>query len=686
MRHFCLTILLILSALSLPSYAATWGQYEYLKEHIQNAQAAVVKKCSGTRCTSSAVMINEKFAFTAAHSALDGNWEVEPNLNVKNIFGEIRNVINVWHTGSSEADNGGDFAVMELESPFNNSYSVKIASETADKGSEIFGVGHPVAGYDWAVTFGKAKSKLIDNGINVEHQLYVTPGFSGGGVFNTEGELITVMAGGGEAGSRAADGTVAPRFSEDFEVINHYLYPSEVNAETHLVGPSFATINNLLDENNIPESVLVAGGNHLPDDPMIDPLTISDTGFVPDEIVAKVADVSKISRHSTVAMTHSHNDANAEFLLSNATGVIIAEDLILTAGHVVDEEYINSMNIMFADGTVYKDNLEVAFKWEKTDSGDIDLALIKINGPLPKSAVIAKLASNSLQKGDYGYFVGNPAMLWASQGGWRVTAGKYKSDGESATVFDPNFQATEFMLGAQSIGGYSGSGTYNLDGAVVGIVSGGGCFADKRLAPEFFNIQDPHETSYSPINGNCRTVSTDLDEIRKFLTENGYSRVIPKPITIVPEVPQQSLAKIIRSDGSETNSAISIGSSSDNGETYSTSFTVDDEVILTAKIYPDSNDVGEEGELYVVIRTVENGKKIFKALNEDGAWEVWNASLKSLPAAKYVESLESVEEIEIYSGSMTAGQRLIYVGYSLFTDGKPVITTSLSPLKIDVSE
>jgi hypothetical protein len=154
----------------------------------------------------------------------------------------------------------------------------------------------------------------------------------------------------------------------------------------------------------------------------------------------------------------------------------------------------------------------------------------------------------------------------------------------------------------------------------------------------------------------------------------------------LPEIPQQSLAKIARTDGAKTNSTISIGSSSDNGETYSTSFTVDDEVILTAKIYPDTNDVGEEGELYVVIRTVEDGKKVFKALNEDGVWEVWNASLKSLPAAKYVQSLESVEEIEIYSGSMTVGQRLIYVGYSLFTDGKPVITTSLSPLKIDVSE
>jgi len=35
---------------------------------------------------------------------------------------------------------------------------------------------------------------------------------------------------------------------------------------------------------------------------------------------------------------------------------------------------------------------------------------------------------------------------------------------------------------------------------------------------------------------------------------------------------------------------------------------------------------------------------------------------------------------------MTSGQRLIYVGYSLFTDGKPVITTSLSPLKVEVSD
>jgi hypothetical protein len=153
------------------------------------------------------------------------------------------------------------------------------------------------------------------------------------------------------------------------------------------------------------------------------------------------------------------------------------------------------------------------------------------------------------------------------------------------------------------------------------------------------------------------------------------------------EVPQQSLSKIIRTDGTATDSTISIGASSDGGETTGTTFTVDDDVTLTAKIYPDSGDVGEEGELYVVMRSTIDGKKTFSSLNEDGNWEAWNASLKSLPSAKIVASLQEVEDVLVYSGAITAGDRLFYVGYSLFTEGgKPVITTSLSPYKITVSE
>ena len=154
-----------------------------------------------------------------------------------------------------------------------------------------------------------------------------------------------------------------------------------------------------------------------------------------------------------------------------------------------------------------------------------------------------------------------------------------------------------------------------------------------------------------------------------------------------PDIPQQSLPKIIRTDGTVTDSSISSGASSDNGTTSSTTFTVDDKVTITAKVFPDSDDVGEEGELYVVMRSTVDGKKTFTALNAYGNWEVWNASLKSLPAAKYVQSLESAEEILIYSGTITAGDRLFYIGYSLFTsEGKPIITTSVSPFKLSVSD
>jgi hypothetical protein len=149
---------------------------------------------------------------------------------------------------------------------------------------------------------------------------------------------------------------------------------------------------------------------------------------------------------------------------------------------------------------------------------------------------------------------------------------------------------------------------------------------------------------------------------------------------------QNRLKDTISTDLKASNAIITVGASSDGGETTKVEFTSDENVIITAKIYPDARYVGQEGELYIVMRTTENGKKVYMALNEDGVWEYWNTSLKSLSAAKYVEALKSAEEIAIYSGRMTVGQRLIYIGYSLFTDDKPVITTNLTPYKIDINQ
>ena len=147
---------------------------------------------------------------------------------------------------------------------------------------------------------------------------------------------------------------------------------------------------------------------------------------------------------------------------------------------------------------------------------------------------------------------------------------------------------------------------------------------------------------------------------------------------------QNRLKDTISTDAQASNAIITVGASSDGGETTKVKFTSDENVIITAKIYPDAKYVGQEGELYIVMRTIENGKKVYKALNEDGIWEFWNTSLKSLNAAKYVNALKNAEEIAIYSGRMTVGQRLIYIGYSLFTNDKPVITTNLTPYKIEV--
>ena len=70
-----------------------WGPYQYLSELIANAQAATVRI---TRST--AVMISDRYAITAAHSPLDENNEITPGLTAQNMWGEIRNIINVFYT------------------------------------------------------------------------------------------------------------------------------------------------------------------------------------------------------------------------------------------------------------------------------------------------------------------------------------------------------------------------------------------------------------------------------------------------------------------------------------------------------------------------------------------------------------------------------------------------------------
>ncbi|MBT3888093.1 MAG: leucine-rich repeat protein [Nitrosomonadaceae bacterium] len=150
--------------------------------------------------------------------------------------------------------------------------------------------------------------------------------------------------------------------------------------------------------------------------------------------------------------------------------------------------------------------------------------------------------------------------------------------------------------------------------------------------------------------------------------------------------PGESVSKTISTDGTATNSTITYGATSD-GETLSTYFSINDEINLFSEIYTDPAYTGQPGEIYVVLVSKENGIIVYTALNEFGIWEVWNTSLKLLPSARYVEALGEVESIVIYSGALDAGEKLIYVGYSLYTpEGVPTIITTLQPYALNVSD
>ena len=112
-----------------------------------------------------------------------------------------------------------------------------------------------------------------------------------------------------------------------------------------------------------------------------------------------------------------------------------------------------------------------------------------------------------------------------------------------------------------------------------------------------------------------------------------------------------------------------------------------DEIIdLVTKIYPQDEDIGKVGEIFVVLRVIKDGKKVFYSLNSDGIWLNWNASLKSLEPTKYIDSLSSEEMVEVYSGAMSEGSKYFYIGYSVVNDakGKPIIHVNGKPFKIDV--
>ncbi|HIA58805.1 MAG TPA: hypothetical protein EYO00_02770, partial [Gammaproteobacteria bacterium] len=450
----------------------SWGTYAYLSDAIELAQAATVKVGGGT-----AVMISGHFALTAAHVVINNN-ELTPNLTAINLWGETRAVINAYF------DIEADLAVIELESSFQNSYSVEIASAAAQQDDEIFIVGHPWtttgAGIGWAVAFGYAYSPDLGEEMQHNYQYFnlaTTSGFSGSGLFNSSGDLVSI-----QSGTNNALEPSSPYFVKDKPIHNQIW---DLDSKWSALGVEFPSIQALLAQHSIENIPKI--NPTLPEN-LPDP---EKTKFVDDETLAIIQQISQESQDSTVAIYGKGTDE----IGSNpvASGVLIADDLVLTVMHALDGR--QTVTVSFKNGELFTGAKTIAV------SPNGDFGLIKLPTPAPAGYTPASVAFGPLQNGDPAYTVGHPGMLWYSSGGWQVSPGMVDGEGEGL-----------ISVTGVSGGGNSGGPIFNIEGYVAGVLfmSGG------RYAQWTNDRQDPHESSYSP--------SLPLQEMHSYSSDFGYLR------------------------------------------------------------------------------------------------------------------------------------------------------------------
>jgi len=470
-----------------------WGPYQHLSELIANAQAATVRI---TRST--AVMISDRYAITAAHSPLDANDEITPGLTAQNMWGEIRNIINVFYTVDE------DFAIVELESPFENNYSIKLADENAQAGDDVFAVGHPYtvanAGVGWAVSFGERSG--IDSGdywidANI---LQVEGGNSGGGVFNNKGELVGIVSVSWFEKSNESN-SLSPYYQDNgvvdgfldiisyrntagtikLEIIKDFLAQYEVVNE-----PNFAT------EADLPEN--------LPD-PYQQILT--------DEQVKIISTKSATDKLSNVLVSNkgaTSKDSN-EFN-SGGSGTIIHDGLILTVAHVLDGRH--EASIGFYDGKIDADAKTYAI----SHFGDFGLVASDIL--LSNDYPIQEIAISNPSALDPVYIIGGPRRFYQDLGGWIVSTG-YKT----------NTNDTSYTTGLFDAGGNSGGGIFDFNSDLVGALATGWGIIGGNSDQLLLDRQDPHETSYAPtIPSNwVNTGSSDFYYLKSFVSEHSPSSI-----------------------------------------------------------------------------------------------------------------------------------------------------------------
>lgn len=130
-----------------------------------------------------------------------------------------------------------------------------------------------------------------------------------------------------------------------------------------------------------------------------------------------------------------------------------------------------------------------------------------------------------------------------------------------------------------------------------------------------------------------------------------------------PSPNEASLRGVMSSKGA-SKAKFKAGAFLDNKGAAKTSLSAGDNVTISATVIPEEDDVGQAGNLYVVMQSkTEDGTSLVQK-NEDGLFEKWNGGLKKLKPYISRASLGSSEKLEVFEGTLQAGTHKIFVGYS----------------------